>query len=152
MEFGVLACKLSKAILLAHRGYACVDRFSVAGKCVVVNSIESLGLRVVFAILQTVVADDVNGIMVHLVENTHALARAYHQQLVAHLTQTVENCFILLIQRGLVLGQRTVQVKSDQFNHDVYSFLHRIFIVYIIYESGGIVNDRPLFFIVRHLW
>ena len=68
-------------------------------------------------LLHTVVAENVDGVALHLVVDAARAAGAHHQELV-RFVQTVKDRAVFGGHGGAVLGQCAVQIKADQSFHE----------------------------------
>ena len=117
----VVTCVFLEAVFFAAHGNAVFYAFSVTGKNIVFNDIQGFGIGIVFAELQAVISDDVDGETAELIEDTHTSACACHEELI--LFGESEQRFVVGGLEGrFVLCQRTVKIKSNQFDHGKISF------------------------------
>ena len=132
VEFNVLTCKLGKAVLLAKGGNLLRDGISVAGKHLVTHG-DKLAVFVA-AFLKTVVTDDIDRETAKLVPDSCALSRANHKKLVL-LGKSVKNCLVLGVKGRFVLGESSVKVKCDKFDHNSPP--------YLLYSTINITQTPP---------
>ena len=117
----VVACVFLEAVFFAAHGNAVFYALSVTGKNIVFNDIQGFGIGIVFAELQAVISDDVDGETAELIEDTHTSAGTCHEELI--LFGESEQSFVVGGFKGrFVLCQRTVKIKSNQFDHGKISF------------------------------
>ena len=117
----VIACIFLEAVFFAAHGDAVFHAFSVAGKNIVFNDIQGFGIGIVFAELQAVISDDVDGETAELIEDTHTSACACHEELI-FFGESEQRFVVGGLERRFVLCQRTVKIKSNQFDHRKISF------------------------------
>ena len=115
VEFDAVAGVLGEAVGLAEGVGAAKDALAVARKALVEDEAEVTRCRVVFGVLQSVVAEDVDGVAPHLLEDAQTAARADHEQ-AACAAERVEDAARLVRERGLVLGESAVEVEGDKFD------------------------------------
>jgi len=118
--FHIVPGKLRVAVLFPEHGDPLVHGFPVTGQGVVENNVQILCFGIVLAVLHAVVAQHVDGELLHLIEDAAAHTGAGHQQLIL-FGQVHKGLTALGRDGGLVLGQCAVQVHGDQL--DIFKFI-----------------------------
>ena len=114
MEFNALARKFGKSVFLAEHFDVLCGAFAVAGKNGVADEVERLCFLVVLRVLQAVVAEDIDGVALHLVEDSGAHTRADHNNAV-FFRESVEDRAVAVVKRSAMLSESAVEVKGDHF-------------------------------------
>ena len=104
-------------MLLTQPGNPLCDALPVRRNLKVEDLAVDLCVRIIAAVLHPVVADDVDGVVFNLAQDSGTVACTDNQNTIVQ-AQTVEQLTACRRKRGPVLGQRTVQIKSDDFQHE----------------------------------
>ena len=119
----IVTGKLRKSILLTQHGNPLFHTLPITGERQIFLNLQFSGGFIVFTELQAVISQNIDGKLLHLIEDPHAHPGAGHEQLIL-LGQLRQNLTMLGAQRRLMLGQRAVQIESNQFDLILIHFYH----------------------------